>query len=236
MIKQSNTQQTEHFDNLSDQWWNESGAFGVLHAMNPLRVKFIKQAVNEHSVEKDFKKLNVLDVGCGGGILCESLARIGANVTGIDASSNAIDCAIEHAAAAGLSVNYLNCNIDNLSEKYDIITCLEVMEHVDDVKLLCKQLAAALKSKGILVVSTINKTILSYVVGILGAEYLTGMVPVGTHDWQKFIEPAQLIEIFSIYGLSPLKLNGISYSMLNRDWELSENKNVNYIIAFKYFG
>ena len=234
MITQSNTQQTEHFDNLSDQWWNDEGAFGVLHAMNPLRIKFIKQVINHYSLEKDFKKLNVLDVGCGGGILCEPLARLGANVTGIDESNRAIACAKNHAAENNLKINYLNSDIGDLTDKYDLITCLEVLEHVDDVRLLCKQLTNALKTKGILVVSTINKTILSYLVGILGAEYLTGVVPVGTHDWKKFIEPARLIEIFAEYSLTPIQLSGISYSLLRKDWVLSERTNMNYIIALKY--
>ncbi len=233
MINAANTKQTEHFENLSEQWWNESGAFGVLHAMNPLRVKFIKDAVQNYAVEKDFKKINLLDVGCGGGILCEALARLNANVTGIDASIKAIDCAKEHAAARGLSINYINTNVDELAKKYDLITCLEVMEHVDDVELFCQQLVSKLKTKGILVISTINKTILSYLVGILGAEYITGMVPVGTHNWLQFIEPADLINIFLKNGLSALKMSGLSYSLIKRNWYLSDSFNINYIIALQ---
>lgn len=233
MKNASNTQQNEHFDNLSSQWWNESGAFGVLHAMNPVRVKFIKDIAKKY-LHKDFGELSVLDVGCGGGILCEPLARLHANVTGIDASPKAIECATEHALASGLNIEYINCELDKIDKKYDLITCLEMLEHVNDVDLICKQLADKLKASGVLVVSTINKTILSYLVGIVGAEYLTGMVPVGTHNWQQFIEPAQLIESFSTNGLLALDLKGISYSLKQRNWQLSDNLKVNYIIAFKY--
>lgn len=232
MTKQSNTQQNEHFDNLSSQWWNESGAFGILHAMNPVRVKFIKDIVKKH-LPKDLSELTVLDVGCGGGILCEPLARLQAKVTGIDASPKAIECAKEHAIACGLNIEYINCELDNIDQKYDLITCLEMLEHVDDVELICKQLAGRLNANGVLVLSTINKTILSYLVGIVGAEYLTGMVPVGTHNWQQFIEPSSLINFFSASSISPLALKGISYSLPQRNWYLSDSFKVNYILALK---
>lgn len=233
MNNASNTQQNEHFDNLSSQWWNESGAFGVLHAMNPVRVKFIKDIAKKY-LHKDLSELSVLDVGCGGGILCEPLARLQANVTGIDVSPKALECAKNHALASGLNIEYINCELDSINKKFDLITCLEMLEHVDDVELICKQLSEKLNANGVLVVSTINKTILSYLVGIVGAEYLTGMVPVGTHNWQQFIEPAQLIEIFSNHGFAALELKGISYSLKQRNWQLSNSFKVNYIMALQY--
>ena len=228
----SNASQTNHFDELSSQWWNESGAFGVLHAMNPKRIKFIKDLANKHFPPHGLKNLKIIDVGCGGGIACEPLARLGANVTGIDASKAAISVAKEHAISQNLTINYTCADIKDISDTFDLITCLEVVEHVDDLPKFANHLVQRLNSNGLLVLSTINRTWFSYLVGIVGAEYLTRMVPVGTHDWHKFVEPAKLIELFESTGLKPVSLKGLNYSTLKQEWKLGDNLKMNYLAGF----
>jgi 2-polyprenyl-6-hydroxyphenyl methylase/3-demethylubiquinone-9 3-methyltransferase len=228
----SNAPQAAYFNELAGQWWDESGAFGVLHAMNPVRIKFIKNLVNEYFPTQGLQNLKVLDVGCGGGIACEPLARLGAKVTGIDASEAAIDVAKDHATAQGLEIDYLCSDLKDINQTFDLITCLEVVEHVDDLPIFLSNLATRLNSKGLLVLSTINRTWFSYLVGIVGAEYLTRKVPVGTHDWHKFIEPAQLVELIEQLGLRAISLKGLNYSVLNREWHMEGDLKMNYLAGF----
>lgn len=226
----ANTSQTEHFDNLSSQWWNEHGAFGVLHAMNPARIRFIKDIAVQHL--KGLTNLQVLDVGCGGGIVCEPLTRLGAMVTGIDASTLAIEVAKNHAHQQNLDITYICDDLKNLNNTYDLITCLEVVEHVDDLKIFAKDLVQKLNPGGVLVLSTLNRTAFSYVVGILGAEYLTRKVPVGTHNWQKFVEPSELVALMESQGLKTISLKGLSYSLYKREWFLGGRLHMNYLAGF----
>jgi 2-polyprenyl-6-hydroxyphenyl methylase/3-demethylubiquinone-9 3-methyltransferase len=200
--------------------------------MNPVRIKFIKNLVNEYFPTQGLQNLKVLDVGCGGGIACEPLARLGANVTGIDASEEAIDVAKDHANAQGLEIDYCCADLKDLDQTFDLITCLEVVEHVDDLPVFLSNLAARLSSKGLLVLSTINRTWFSYLVGIVGAEYLTRKVPVGTHDWHKFVEPAQLVELIEPLGLRAISLKGLNYSVLNREWHMEGSLKMNYLAGF----
>lgn len=227
----SNAPQTNHFDNLGNQWWDESGAFGVLHAMNPLRISFIKNLADS-CFPDGLKNLKVLDVGCGGGIACEPLARLGANVTGIDASKAAIAVAREHADSQKLKITYECADIKDLNETFDVVTCLEVVEHVDDLSKFASDLVQKLNPNGLLVLSTINRTWFSYLVGIVGAEYLTRKIPIGTHDWHKFIEPAQLVEIFESLGLKAVDLKGLNYSIMGQEWELGGDLKMNYLAGF----
>lgn len=228
----SNASQTAHFNDLAGQWWDESGAFGVLHAMNPIRIKFIKDLANAHFLPHGLQNLKVIDVGCGGGIACEPLARLGASVTGIDASEVAIGVAKDHASAQDLAIDYRCTDLKDLNETFDLITCLEVVEHVDDLPIFLSNLAARLNPKGLLVLSTMNRTWFSYLVGIVGAEYLTRKVPVGTHDWHKFVEPAQLVELIEPLGLRAISLKGLNYSVLNREWHIGGNLKMNYLAGF----
>lgn len=232
MLNIKNAPQSQHFDILSNQWWNENGAFRALHEMNPLRIKYIKSIVAKYFDKKEFKELNILDVGCGGGLLCEPMARMGGTVTGIDASFEAIACAIKHSNSSNININYINDNIDNINEKYDLITCFEMLEHVDNFEIICKQMMKCLNDKGILILSTINQTLASYAFAILGAEYLAGVVPVGTHEWKKFIKPSQLCEIFERNNFKVLDMRGLNYSLLKRSWNYSNNLSINYVICF----
>ena len=225
-----NTSQAEHFDNLSSQWWNEQGAFSVLHAMNPARISFIKDMMIQHL--KGLKNLKVLDVGCGGGIVCEPLTRLGAIVTGIDASAQAIEVAKAHAHEQKLDITYLCDDLKNLRNTYHLVTCLEVVEHVDDLNTFAQDLVHKLNPGGILVLSTLNRTMFSYVVGILGAEYLTRKVPAGTHNWQKFVEPSELVALMEGLGLNPLSLKGLNYSLYKREWFLGGRLHMNYLAGF----
>ncbi|MEI7494285.1 MAG: bifunctional 2-polyprenyl-6-hydroxyphenol methylase/3-demethylubiquinol 3-O-methyltransferase UbiG [Alphaproteobacteria bacterium] len=227
-----NAPQTDHFDNLSSQWWNEQGAFGVLHSMNPARISFIKDMAKQTFFPDGLKNLKVLDVGCGGGIVCEPLARLGSVVTGIDASFQAIKVAKSHALEQNLDINYLCDDFKNLKHTYDIVTCLEVVEHVDDLQTFLNDLAEKLNPGGVLILSTLNRTLFSYVVGILGAEYLTRKVPVGTHNWQKFVEPSELVGLMESQGLKTISLKGLNYSLYNREWFLGGSLRMNYLAGF----
>ncbi len=228
----ANTSQTEHFDNLSSQWWNERGAFGVLHAMNPARIRFIKDTAHQHFPPNGLKNLKMLDVGCGGGIVCEPLTRLGAIVTGIDASAEAIKIAETHAHEQNLTIDYLCDDLKNLENTYDLVTCLEVVEHVDDLKTFSQDLVHKLNPDGVLILSTLNRTVFSYVVGILGAEYLTRKVPVGTHNWQKFVEPSELVALMESQGLKTISLKGLNYSLYKREWYLGGGLHMNYLAGF----
>lgn len=228
----SNAPQTNHFDELGNQWWDESGAFGILHAMNLARIGFIKRLAGAYFPPNGLQHLKALDVGCGGGIACEPLARLGAIVTGIDASNDAIKAAKEHADLQNLSIHYECADIKDINETFDLITCLEVVEHVDNLPKFANDLVQRLNKNGLLVLSTINRTWFSYLVGIVGAEYLTRKVPVGTHDWNKFIEPAELVEIFESLGLKTLSLKGLNYSVICQEWQLGGNLKMNYLAGF----
>lgn len=231
-MKITNAPQTTHFDNLETQWWNESGAFGILHAMNPARINFIKDLASKHFPPNGLQNLKVLDVGCGGGIVCEPLARLGVNVLGIDASDRAIAVAKEHAALLNLTIDYACIDIKDLQDTFDLITCLEVIEHVDDLTLFAKNLVQRLNIGGILVLSTLHRTWFSYLFGIIGAEYITRKVPIGTHDWHKFINPAQLVTCMEELGLQAISLKGLNYSVLNSEWQLDNKPKMNYLAGF----
>lgn len=225
--------QAAYFNNLADQWWVNDGAFGVLHSMNPARISFIKKLVNQFFPKNGLKNLNVLDVGCGGGIVCEPLARLGAKVTGIDASEQAILAARAHAHEYNLSIQYECKSLKDIKGSYDLVTCLEVIEHVDNLSDFIHELTKKIKVGGTLILSTLNRTVFSYVVGILGAEYIAKKVPVGTHDWQKFLEPFELISLVEKYGMKAVSLEGLNYSLLKREWYLGGQLRMNYIVGFQ---
>lgn len=228
-----NAPQTNYFNTLSNQWWSETGAFEVLHAMNPARIHFIKKLANQYFPESGLKNLSVLDVGCGGGIVCEPLARLGAKVTGIDASKQAILTARAHAFEQNLPIKYECKNVKNIKHTYDLVTCLEVVEHVSDLKAFTSDLMEKLNPRGVIVLSTLNRTFFSYVVGILGAEYLTRKIPVGTHDWQKFVEPSELVTLMENQGVNVIALEGLNYSFFKREWYLGGRLRMNYLIGFQ---
>ena len=216
------------FDKLSDEWWNETGSFEALHSFNPLRIKFILS-----SVGKSIKSLKILDIGCGGGILCEPLARLGAEVTGIDENEKAILVAKEHAKKMNLKINYKLGNISDISfqKKFDIITCMEVLEHVQNVDLLIKKSKEYLKIGGFFLGSTINQTITSYLAAIFIAENILKIVPKNTHEWSKFIRPNKLKKKLLIHEFSNIRFQGILYNFLMKKWNYINSEKINYLFA-----
>ena len=196
-----NKQEIEKFSKIADEWWNPKGKYRPLHKFNPARIQYIKENIIEHfkvsNKSSPCKNLDILDIGCGGGLLCEPLSRLGANVTGIDASKKNINVAKIHSKKNKLKINYVCSSPENLilKKKFDVILNMEVVEHVDDVNFFIKKSSEFLKKGGLMFVATLNKTLKSYIFGIIGAEYILRWLPIGTHDWDKFIEPSKLIKI-----------------------------------------
>ena len=218
------------FDELSNEWWNETGNFEALHSFNPIRIKFILNLIG-----KSIKSLNILDIGCGGGILCEPLARLGANVTGIDENKKAILVAREHAKKMNLKINYKLGNITdiNFQKKFDVITCMEVLEHVDSVDLLIKKSRESLNSGGFFVGSTINQTITSYLTAIFFAENILKIVPKTTHEWTKFIRPNKLKKLLIMNEFSNIQFQGVFYNFLKKKWNFVSTEKINYLFSSK---
>ena len=218
------------FDELSNEWWNETGNFEALHSFNPIRIKFILNLIG-----KSIKSLNILDIGCGGGILCEPLARLGANVTGIDENKKAILVAREHAKKMNLKINYKLGNITdiNFQKKFDVITCMEVLEHVDSVDLLIKKSRESLNNGGFFVGSTINQTITSYLTAIFLAENILRIVPKTTHEWTKFIRPNKLKKLLLMNEFSNIQFQGVFYNFLKKKWNYVNTKEINYLFSTK---
>lgn len=222
----------ENFTNLADGWWDEKGPFKPLHEMNPCRLGFIKQTVTTYLGE-DFSKYKLLDVGCGGGILAEPLCRMGFQITGLDAGLENIKAAKDHAEAQGLPVTYIHTSVEEHAtgkEVYDVITCLELIEHVSDPQLLIQSCAQLLKPGGLLIVSTLNRTLKSMVLGIGVAEYVLRWVPRGTHQWSKFLKPSQIARLGEPCHLNTCEIKGMTYNPITGQWALSDDLDMNYLM------
>ena len=234
-----NKQEIEKFSKIADEWWNPQGKYRPLHKFNPARIQYIKENIIEHfkvsNKSSPCKNLDILDIGCGGGLLCEPLSRLGANVTGIDASKKNINVAKIHSKKNKLKINYICSSPENLvlKKKFDVILNMEVVEHVDDVNFFIKKSSEFLKKGGLMFVATLNKTLKSYIFGIIGAEYILRWLPIGTHDWDKFIEPSKLIKILENNSLKKKKINGMKFNPISDEWKISEDKSVNYITIFE---
>ena len=229
-----------HFSNHAGEWWNPDGALRPLHKLNPTRLDYVRHAVCEHygraiGTRDVLKGLSVLDVGCGGGLLCEPLARLGATVTGLDASAPAIKTAQEHAGQSGLKIPYICDSIEHLAQdhkKYDVITALEILEHVAAIGSFLDSVATLLKPDGIVILSTVNRTAKSYILGIVAAEYILKWVPRGTHDWRKFIKPSELAAHLNKAGLNAHDITGVIFDPLNDTFHLRPGAvGVNYMMS-----
>ena len=194
-----NKEEIQKFSRLADEWWDVNGKFKPLHMFNPIRIQYITQNIKKHyKIKNDepnfLSGLNILDIGCGGGLISEPMARLGANVTGIDASEKNIKVAKLHSKKNNLNIKYLNSSPENLGnvEKYDVVLNLEIVEHVDNVNLYIKSCYKLLKKNGLMFTATLNRTLTSYLKAIVGAEYILRWLPIGTHDWNKFIKPEEL--------------------------------------------
>ena len=233
-----NNSEIEKFSKIADDWWKSDGKFKPLHKFNPLRIQYIRNTIEKHfSIKNDnlpFKGLNILDVGCGGGLLSEPIARLGANVVGIDASKKNINIAKAHLIKSKLNINYLNHSPDTLkiTKKFDVVLSMEIVEHVEDLDLYIKQTSSFLKKNGIMFIATINKTFKSYVFAIVGAEYVLRWLPIGTHQWDKFVSPIQLIDNAKKYKLNLKNVSGVTLNLLEDKWKLTNDKSVNYICSF----
>jgi len=223
---------------MANEWWDPEGKFKPLHKFNPIRIKYIKEnIINNFKLKNKSKPLsgiNILDIGCGGGLLSEPMSRMGANVTGIDASDKNIQIAKLHAKKNKLKINYLCSSPEKLkiTKKFDVILNMEIVEHVEDTDFFLKSCSKLLKKNGLMFVATINKTLKSYIFAIVGAEYVLRWLPIGTHEWEKFVKPEDLKKILMKYDLSLNKLEGMNFNIIKDEWSISRDLSVNYIAKF----
>ena len=233
-----NKEEIQKFSNLADEWWDVNGKFKPLHMFNPIRIEYILDEVSKHfkiSKEKEdlLKNLKILDIGCGGGLISEPMARLGGEVTGIDASEKNIKIAALHSKKNNLKIKYLNKSPEQMTEneKFDVILNLEIVEHVDDVNLYLESCHKLLKMNGLMFTATLNRTLTSYIKAIVGAEYVLRWLPIGTHDWNKFIKPEELQKKLIEKEFSINDIKGLEFNILTSKWKKSENLSVNYIIS-----
>ena len=228
----------EKFSNMADEWWDPHGKFKPLHKFNPIRIKYIKENIIRQFKTKNKNKplsgINILDIGCGGGLLSEPMCRLGANVTGIDASTKNVKISKLHAKKDNLKINYICSSPEKLkiSKKFDVILNMEIVEHVEDISFFLKSCSKLLNKNGLMFVATINKTLKSYVFAIVGAEYVLRWLPIGTHDWEKFVKPEELKEILSKNNLFLKKLDGMHFNIIKDEWSITNDLSVNYIAKF----
>jgi 2-polyprenyl-6-hydroxyphenyl methylase/3-demethylubiquinone-9 3-methyltransferase len=231
--------EVERFGAIAGEWWNPRGKFAPLHRINPPRLGFIRERLLIHTGRtgrepKPFSGLDVLDIGCGGGLISEPLCRLGANVTGLDPSMETIGAARTHASSQSLSIDYRCGTAEELAASgavFDVITALEVIEHVPDVPAFLGVCGRLTKPSGLIVLSTLNRTAKSYALGIVAAEYLLGWLPKGTHDWRRFVEPAELRAALAGAGFQDFVERGLSYHAPSGDWRLSEDLSINYAMS-----
>ena len=233
-----NKKEIEKFSKIAEEWWDPKGKFKPLHKFNPIRISYIRENIidtfNLQKNDNSLKGIKILDIGCGGGLLSEPMARMGADVTGIDASEKNINVAKLHAEKNELKIKYYCSSPENFKtdDKFDVILNMEIIEHVDDVDFFLKSCAKLLKRNGIMFVATLNKTLKSYLFAIIGAEYVLRWLPIGTHEWEKFIKPEELVNISKKYNLNLEKLDGMKYNLIKDEWNLSTDKSINYIAKF----
>lgn len=243
MITSINPKEIEHFSKDAGQWWDENGPFSPLHRLNPVRLAYLCGQIRQHYglAENDLKpfgRLKILDIGCGGGLVCEPLARLGAKVTGIDADEKAIAVAKEHAAQSGLDIDYRATTSEDLlsADKkknrtaFDVVLALEIIEHVNDVDSFVKSCVNLCKKDGLVIFSTLNRTPHSFAMGIVAAEYILRWVPRGTHQWKKFVRPSELARAIRRAGAKETDIKGIFYNALDSEFKLSDDVSVNYMM------
>ena len=233
-----NKKEIEKFSKMASEWWDPKGKFKPLHKFNPIRIKYIKENIIQNFELKNndipLKGVNILDIGCGGGLLSEPMCRLGANVTGIDASMKNINIAKIHAKKDNLKINYLCSSPEKLKikKKFDVILNMEIIEHVEDIQFFLNSCSKLLKKNGVMFVATINKTLKSYIFAIVGAEYIVRWLPIGTHEWEKFVKPKDLENILKQNNLSLNRLDGMHFNIIKDEWNVSKDLSVNYIAKF----
>ena len=233
-----NKKEIEKFSRIAEEWWNPEGKFKPLHKFNPIRISYIRDNVINSLKLKNRKKplenIRILDIGCGGGLLSEPMSRLGAKVVGIDASEKNISVAKLHAKKNNLKIEYLCTSPEKFKteKKFDVILNMEIVEHVNDVDLFLKSCSKLLKKNGIMFIATLNKTLKSYIFAIIGAEYILRWLPIGTHEWEKFLKPEDLINTLKKYELKLDAIDGMKFNLIKDEWTISQDKSINYIAKF----
>ena len=233
-----NKKEIEKFSKIAEEWWNPEGKFKPLHKFNPIRISYIKENIIKTFKLDDnktpLKNIKILDIGCGGGLLSEPMCRLGAKVTGKDASDKNIKVAKLHSKKSNLQIDYFCSSPEKFEtkQKFDVILNMEIVEHVEDVNFFLKSCSNLLKKNGIMFVATLNKTLKSYIFAIVGAEYILRWLPIGTQEWEKFLKPEELISILKKNDLKLDKINGMNFNLIKNKWSVSNDKTVNYITKF----
>ncbi len=233
-----NYKEIEKFSKMAEEWWDPNGKFKPLHKFNPIRISYIKENIVEtfklNKRNSPLQNIKILDIGCGGGLLSEPMCRLGADVTAIDASEKNISIAKIHSKKNNLKINYICASPEklNIKDKFDVILNMEIVEHVEDIDFFLKSCSKLLKKNGIMFVATLNKTLKSYIFAIVGAEYVLRWLPIGTHEWEKFVKPEELISTLKKNSLSMEKVDGMKFNILTDKWKISKDKSVNYIAKF----
>lgn len=238
-------QEIEKFTKMAQEWWNPHGKFKPLHKFNPIRIKYLKQKICEHFAldvsaiapfKNNDKTIKIIDIGCGGGLIAEPFARMQADITGIDAGDKNIKVAQIHASESGLNINYEVASAEDFAEKsqqFDVVFALEIIEHVSDVEKFVQSCAKLLKPQGLLFVATLNRTAKSLIMAKYGVEYILRWLPIGTHDWHKFLKPSE-IEIFARKsGLKLQEIQGFNYNFFKDQWSLGKDLSINYMMVFQ---
>ena len=237
-INTINKKEIEKFSQIAEEWWDPEGKFKPLHKFNPIRISYIKdniiKSLKLENKKKPLERVQILDIGCGGGLLSEPMTRLGAEVVGIDASEKNIKVAKLHAKKSNLNIEYLCASPETLDtkKKFDVVLNMEIIEHVEDVNYFLKSCSNLLKKNGIMFVATLNKTLKSYLFAIIGAEYILRWLPIGTHEWEKFVKPEELVEILEKHNLKLEFLDGMKFNLIKDEWNISKDKSVNYIGKF----
>jgi 2-polyprenyl-6-hydroxyphenyl methylase/3-demethylubiquinone-9 3-methyltransferase len=230
--------ETAKFEAMAEEWWDPAGKFAPLHKFNPIRLAFLRDRICERfgrdpMGSRPLEGLSLADIGCGGGLLSEPMARLGATVTGIDAAEKNVMIARTHAAAVGVEVEYRCDSVEEMAargESYDVVLNMEVVEHVADVGLFLESSAALVKPGGVMFVATLNRTIKAFGLAIVGAEYILGWLPRGTHDWNKFVRPSELAAPLRRAGMEMTEITGVAYNPLKDKWSLApKDLDVNYM-------
>ena len=231
-------EEIDKFSKIAEEWWDPKGKFKPLHKFNPIRISYIKEnVVNTFKLKKNkqpLKGVKILDIGCGGGLLSEPMNRLGAEVVGIDASQKNITVAKLHAKKNNLKIKYFCASPENFKTKtkFDVILNMEIIEHVDDVEFFLTKCSNLLRKNGIMFVATLNKTLKSYLFAIIGAEYVLNWLPIGTHDWEKFVKPNDLTNMLIKNKLKLDSLDGMKFNLIKDRWSISNDKSINYIGKF----
>ena len=233
-LKNASAAELNHFAGLSARWWDPEGPSRPLMALNPVRLAFIEQML--HAQKRTFKDVRALDVGCGGGLLSEAMAQAGADVVGIDLSPELLEVAKLHALGAELSnIDYQLQSAEDMAqaqpEQFDLVTCMEMLEHVPDPEAVLAACVKLLKPGGLLVLSTLNRTPKAFALGIVAAEYVFNLVPKGTHSYAKFLKPAEIARVLRARGMEIIALKGLQYAPLANTARLNDDSSVNFILA-----